>query len=306
MTRAGSVDVVVVTRDTRELTLRCVGATLAGSSPAELRCIVVDNASSDGTADAVRARWPRVTVLVNSEDEGFARACNRGAAAGSGERILLLNSDAFPREGAIDRLVDFLASHPAHVAAAGCLVDAGTERPQTGFAVRGFPSLQGQVALLVGLERLWPCNPLSRRQALLDFDFGRTQDLEAQPAGACLLVRRAAYEALRGLDEGFRYWFEDVDFVRRLGALGLVAYVHDAVFDHVGGASFARWSRPDVVRARYRSLLRYFDKHHSPGQRAALRALVAALAALRLVALAPVAPARARAYLDVLRLAVRA
>lgn len=301
-----ALDVVIPTRNTRELTLRCVEAVLgSASSGLAIRCIVVDNGSDDGTADAIRERWPEVAVLRNGENAGFARACNQGAWAGGAELVLFLNSDASPRPGALARLASYLHERPGHVAAGGCLVDDGTDRPQVGFAVRGFPTLAAQVALMLGLERHWPSNPISRRQLMLDFDYGRTQDLEAQPAGACLLVRRDAFEALGGFDEGYTFWFEDVDLVRRLRERGRIGYVHDAVFDHVGAATFRQWDRPEVVRARYHGLLRYFARHHRRGATLALRAVVALLAAVRAVVLAPLEKGRARAYADVLRFALR-
>jgi len=300
---APSLDIVVVTRNTRGLTLRCAAAVLTPRSGPQLHLIVVDNGSSDGTAESIRERWPEATVLRNEANIGFARACNQGARAGDGDYILFLNSDAFPRRGALERLVSFLGAHPEHSAAAGLLVDVGTERPQVGFAVRGFPTLATQVALLVGLERVWPENPVSRRQTVPDFDYGRTQDVAAQPAGACLACRRASFEAVGGFDEAFYYWFEDVDLVIRLQERGPIAFVHDAVFDHVGGGTFSGWHRPQVVRARYSSLLYFFAKHHSPGAQLGLRVVVGALAAARLVPLA-VTPKRAGAYRDVLRMAI--
>ena len=303
--RARALDVVVVTRDTLDLTLRCAAAVLGQRlGGLDVRLIVVDNGSRDGTADAIATRWPDVTVLRNKADRGYARACNQGIRAGQSEFVLILNSDAFPRRGALGRLVAFLAAHSDHSVAAGLLVDAGTDRPQVGFAVRGYPTLLAQLALLAGLERLWPHNPLSRHQALPNFDYSRTQDVEAQPAGACLACRRSDFEAVGGFDEEFHYWFEDVDLVLRLRARGRVVYIHDAVFDHVGGATFSQWTRPQVVRARYGSLLRFFQKHHSPAEVLGLRAAIGMLAAARALALAFVAPERARAYLDVLRLAV--
>jgi N-acetylglucosaminyl-diphospho-decaprenol L-rhamnosyltransferase len=299
-----SLDIVVVTSNTRSLTLRCAAAVLAPRRGPRLHLIVVDNGSSDGTADAILERWPEATVLRNEEDVGFASACNQGARAGEGDHILFLNSDAFPRHGAVERLVSFLEAHPKHSAAAGLLVDVGTERPQVGFAVRGFPTLATQVALLLGLERLWPGNPVSRRQTVPDFDYGATQDLAAQPAGACLACRRASFEVAGGFDEAFYYWFEDVDLVLRLQQVGPIAFVHDAVFDHVGGGTFSGWNRPQVVRARYASLLYFFAKHHSLRDQIGLRLVVGVLATARLLPLGVGAPERARAYRDVLRMAV--
>jgi N-acetylglucosaminyl-diphospho-decaprenol L-rhamnosyltransferase len=301
---APSIDVVVVTRNTRSLTLRCAAAVLQPRPGPRVHLIVVDNGSGDGTAEAILERWPEATVLRNESNVGFASACNQGARAGSADYLLFLNSDAFPRSGAVARVASFLDAHPEHSAAAGLLVDVGTERPQVGFAVRGFPTLTTQVALLLGLERLWPANPASRRQTLPDFDYGTTQDVAAQPAGACLACRRESFEAVGGFDEAFYYWFEDVDLVIRLQERGPVGFVHDAVFDHVGGGTFSRWDRPQVVRARYASLLYFFAKHHSHRDQVGLRLVVGALAAARLLPLAVVTPERAGAYRDVLRMAV--
>lgn len=304
MSATSSLDVVVVTRNTRDLTLRCAEAVLRPGRGPELHLIVVDNGSSDGTAEAILERWPEATVLRNEVDVGYGSACNQGARAGGSDFILILNSDAFPRPDAVASLVSFLEKHPEHSAAAGLLVDVGTDRPQVGFAIRGFPTLATQIALLVGLERLWPSNPVSRRQTMPDFDYEATQDVAAQPAGACLACRRASFDAVGGFDEAFYYWFEDVDLVLRLRQRGPVAFVHDAVFDHVGGGTFSGWHRPQVVRARYSSLLYFFAKHHSVRAQIGLRFVVGALAAARLVPLVVGAPERARAYRDVLRMAL--
>jgi GT2 family glycosyltransferase len=300
------VDVVIPTCNTRDITLRAVAAVVAEKHRGlTLRCIVVDNASKDRTSEAIRARWSDVVVIRNATDHGYGRACNQGADAGGAGHLLILNSDVFAGPGAIQRLLAFLDENPDCVAVSGRLVEVGTDRPQVGFAVRAFPSLGGQLALLLGLERFWPSNPISRRQVMSDFAYDRTQDLDAQPAGACILVRRSDYEALGGFDEWFNYWFEDVDLLRRLRARGRIAYCHDASFEHVGGASFAHWARPRMIGARYHGLLRYFNKHHSRREVIALRAVVALLSVLRALVLWPLARERARAYRGVARLAVR-
>ncbi len=299
-----AVDVVIPTRNTRDVTLGCVASVLADDS-AEVNCIVVDNASADGSADAIEARFPRVTLVRNAVNVGYARACNEGARHGGANYILILNSDVIVRPGAIGRLTSFLASHREYAAASGKLVHPGTDRPQIGFAVRGYPRVWNQAALLTGLERLWPTNPVSRRYLMHDFDYERTQPVDGQPAGACLMCRRSDYEAVGGFDEGFHYWFEDVDFIRRLHQRGRIAYVRDAVFEHLGGLTFAQWSRAEVIETRYRSLLRYFGKHHSRTELATLRGIVAILAIVRLVPLALFDRKRARAYLVAAALALK-
>lgn len=299
-----AVDVVIVTRDTRELTLRCVESVVAadGEGGLSVGCTVVDNASADGTADAIRARWPRVRVLRNPENAGYARACNQGLRGGSGEFVLVLNSDVVARPGAIAALIGYLRRSPEHVAAGGRLVDPGTDRVQAGHNVRAFPRLAPQAAQMLGLERRWPRNPLSRRYLMLDLDYDRTQDVE-QPAGSCLAVRRADFDAAGGFDEGFFYWYEDVDLVLRLHERGRVAYVHDAVFEHVGGATFEQWGRQESILTWYPSLFRYFAKHRPAREQRALRALAFALAAVRAVGNLPVDRARARACLRVAAIA---
>ena len=301
------VDVVIPTRDTRELTLRCVESVRThGASAVPARCIVVDNGSKDGTAEALRAKEPDVIVVQPEKPLGFASACNLGASHGDGELILFLNSDVLADAGSIDRLTAFMRRDPECAAAGGRLVDVGTANTQVGFALRAFPTLAAQLALLVGLERYWPTNPVSRRQLMLCFDYGKTQYVNAQPAAACLMCRRSAFEQVGGFDERFYFWFEDVDLVRRLVAHGgRIAYVHDAVFAHLRSHTFSQWERPEIVRARYSGLVRYFVKHHSYREQLALRAAIVALALVRVPVLLVLNRQLARAYLDVAALAAR-
>lgn len=303
----GGLDVVIVSFNTRYVTLRCLRALEVASAAAgtPVRLIVVDNASTDGSPDAVEREFPTVTLIRSGENLGYARAVNRGATAGEGEWILILNTDVYARPDALARLVGFARSHPDHAAASGVLVDVGTDDPQIGFAVRSYPTLGQQLALLTGLERYWPSNPISKRAHVAGFDYGRTQDIDVQPAGACLLVPRRHFDAVGGFDEQFFFWFEDVDLLLRLRPRGAIALVHDAVFEHVGGASWSKWNRPQVILSRHRSLLRFFAKHKPRSQQLALRAAIASLGAVRAVGWLPFARDRARAYAEVVRLAAR-
>lgn len=273
------VDVVIVTHDTREAVSRCLRSISCAETVSQ--CVVVDNASRDGTAETLRVRHPDVQVIRNTRNDGFARSCNRGAAVGLSPYVLFLNSDIVAHENAVDRLAAFLNLHPTHVVAAGRLVDPETERPQVGFAIRGYPTFAAQALLLLGLERLWPANPISRKQLMRDFDYGVTQDIDAQPAGACLLCCRSAFETIGGFDEQYEFWFEDVDLLVRLRVRGQVAYVHDAVFEHVGGLTVAGRPPSELILARYLGLLRYFKKHRPRVEYVGMRALAVAVAATR-------------------------
>jgi N-acetylglucosaminyl-diphospho-decaprenol L-rhamnosyltransferase len=301
-----AVDVVVVTRDTRELTLRCVESILAAgrAGEAEVVCTVVDNGSSDGTSQLLAERLPQARLIRNQQNVGYGAACNQGLAGGRGDIVLILNSDIYARPAAIGRLTGYLHRSGGHVAAGGRLVDPGTESVQVGHNVRAFPRLGPQLAQMVGLERRWPENPLSRRYLGLDLDYDRTQDVD-QPAGSCFAVRRSDFDAVNGFDEGFYFWYEDVDLARRLRDRGPIAYVHDATFEHVGGATFSQWDRPEQILSWYPGLFRYFARHRPRSEQLALRAIAAGLCAVRALVNLPRHPARARACWRVVGMAVR-
>ena len=282
------IDAVVATRDSRELVLDCV-ATLR--SPLLDRVIVVDNGSKDGTAAALREARPNLQVARLEEPEGLSFAYNRGADAGSAELILFLNDDVFATDEAIAALHRAITARPEAVAAAGRLVDVADGRTQDAYLPQGFP---GPVALAAAL--------FGRPRKRLELT-GEETIVVDQPPGACLLVRRDAFEAVGRWDEDFEFWFEDVDLARRLQEAGEILYVPRAVFPHVGGASAARLAHAEIVSRNYRGALLYARKHLGAGGRA-LTAPVYGLASIaRLVTTRD--PAARRAYAGVLRNAVR-
>jgi len=108
---APSIDVVIAARDHYELTESCLRHLAAQT--VHHRVILVDNGSRDGTAERVRERWPAVTLIALADGRGFAEACNRGAAAGDGEIVVLLNNDVDCEPEFLERLVAPFADEPA-------------------------------------------------------------------------------------------------------------------------------------------------------------------------------------------------
>jgi N-acetylglucosaminyl-diphospho-decaprenol L-rhamnosyltransferase len=286
--RPAVIDAVVATRDSRELVLRCVENL---RSPLLERVVVVDNGSNDGTTEALRESRPEVELVRLDEPEGLSSAYNRGAAAGSGELILFLNDDVFASDDGISELASALDSHSTAVAAAGCLVDPGDGRTQEEYLPRSFPGSLALAASLVGRPR---------RPIELD---GSDVVAVDQPPGACLLVRRGAFEAVGRWNEDYEFWFEDVDLARRLATVGEILFVPTAVFPHVGGASARRLSHAEVVARHYRGALLYAERHLGAGGRAITAPAYALAAAGRLVT-ARDAAARG-SYSRVLRDAIR-
>jgi len=224
--------------------------------------IVVDNASSDGTLEQVAHR-PAARLIANSLNRGFAAAVNQGVSAVAAPFVLLLNPDAELLTG-IERLVEE-CGRPGIAAAGGKLVD-GTGRPQAGFTVRCLPTPLSLTFEILGVNRVWPRNPVNRRYRCLDLKLEEQTEAE-QPAGAFLMIRRDIWEQLAGFDEAFHpVWFEEVDFLKRARDCGYKAlYVPGAVASH-GGARSVEKLHPESRQVYwYASLLRYSAKHFPPG-----------------------------------------
>jgi hypothetical protein len=246
--------------------------------------IVVDNASADSTLGRVR-RFRSVQVLANRENRGFAAAANQGAHAARGDWLLFLNPDVRAAPEALDGLRR--AAAEAGAAAAGGRLLNPDGSLQIGFAVRRLPTLVTALSEVLLLNRLFPRNPWNRRYRCLDLNYEESAEIE-QPPGACLLVKRSVWEALGGFDEGFfPLWFEDVDFCKRLRAVGLrVLYEPRARFWHVGAHSLGTLAPGEEQVYWYRNLLHYFRKHHSALAMEMLRGAILAGMLLRMLATA--------------------
>jgi hypothetical protein len=246
------VDVVVVSYNSRAKLRGCVEQ-LVGER--DVAVIVVDNASRDGSLEAVADL--ALTAIGLPANGGFAHGCNTGIAAGSAPYVLLLNPDAEIRPEAIRGLADVLAANERIGAAAPRIV---AEDGALEFSQRRFPRLRSTYAQAFFLHRLFP------RAEWVD-------ELERDPqvyeragspewvSGACVLLRRSAVEAIGGLDDGFFMYCEDIDLCRRLRDAGYdIRFVPEAVVTHEGGASAPRASLLHVLAA---SRLRYARKHRS-------------------------------------------
>jgi N-acetylglucosaminyl-diphospho-decaprenol L-rhamnosyltransferase len=231
--------------------------------------LVVDNASADDTVRRVR-QFASVHLVANAENAGFATAVNQGARQATGDVLLVLNPDAIAEPGAVGTLLRCMESTGA-AAVGGALLDEGGQ-PARGFAFRRIATLTSLVYEALLVNQLWPGNPVNRRYRCLDADYSQQQEVE-QPAGACLAVRRGAWELIGGFDEQFfPVWFEDVDFCKRLLDRGEhIFYCPEARFHHSGAHSVGQLS----FRARqifwYGNMLLYARKHFSRVQVFVLR-----------------------------------
>jgi len=267
-----SVDIVIPTFDASELILRCLQRL---RDPAIDRITVVDDASTDGTAQAIAKSFPEVRVVELSHSRGLAHALNRGAEMGTAEFVLFLNNDAFPVDGAVTKLCAALRDDPHAASAGGRLVDPDTTCTQDSYRPRALPGLAGLAVRLTGIERAWPKNPWTGQHLRDPLDAADTTRTYQQPAGACLLVRRTVLEKVGGWDEEYWFWYEDVDLSRRLLDFGYALYVPSALFEHVGRASTSRWPRFQQHRRLYHGTLLYAQRHLPRRQQIVLAAVMA-------------------------------
>jgi len=273
MKRVGA---VVVTHNSAKEILACLSS-LSGQVD---RLVVLDNASCDGTP-ALVATKPGIVLIANSENRGFAAALNQGIEALDTELILVINPDAVLLTS-LAPLVEAFAA-PDVGAAAGKLVDEGG-RPQIGFNVRRFPTPAALSLEALGVNRVWKKNPVNRRYRCLDLDPNRPAEIE-QPAGAFLMIRRDAWEAVGGWDSKFYpLWFEDVDFLKRLKSAGFrIIYEPRAVARHAGGHSIQHVNAESRIIWWYGSLLRYASKHFRLPGRALVATAIVGGCAVRMV-----------------------
>jgi len=250
--------IVVVTYNSEAEIRACLDACRAVIPQSGVEIVVVDNHSSDGSAEEARKR-PGVRLIQNDANEGFAAAANRGIASLACEHVLLLNPDVRLMTG-IEPLLECCDRDRVAVAS-GKLVD-GEGRFQAGFAVRRFPTPAALALEVLGINRIWPRNPVNRRYRCLDLDPEHSAAVE-QPAGAFLMIRRAVWKELGGFDEGFKpIWFEAVDFLKRVRGRGYqTIYMSSVVAWHKGGHSVGSLPWGCVQVCWYGSLLRYACKH---------------------------------------------
>ena len=264
-----SLAIIIVSWNTAELLANCLRSLPAGTTGLNTTVIVVDNASTDGSAERVAAEFPHVQLIRNTANAGFARANNQGLRASPGAYAVLLNSDTVVKPGALTALVQFMEAHLAVGACSPRLVRPdGTPQP---YAFGGDPTL-----------------PYLLRRALNQVLFHRYLHDWASPAvqevdwvsGACLLARRAAFDQAGLLDENIFMYFEDNEWCLRLRQAGWkICYDPEAEIIHVGGQSLRQ--NPAAQAAYARSLQYFYARHYAKPAQWALRLLLPLYARMR-------------------------
>lgn len=229
--------VIIVSYNVAELLLACLDSlrtsAAASTFPLAVQTIVVDSASADSTVELVRQRFPEVTLIACADNVGFTRGNNIGLRAAQGDYLFLLNPDTVLLGAALPTLIAYLEAHPAVGIVGPHTYNADMTTQSTR---RRFPT-----RLTAFFESTW-LQPYAPRRVLDHFYMADMPTTESHRVdwvqGSAMMMRRAVYEQIGGLDEGYHMYSEELDYCRRAVEAGWeIAYCADAHIIHYGGAS---------------------------------------------------------------------
>jgi GT2 family glycosyltransferase len=248
--------VIIISFNTRDTTLKCLRSVFAHQDGVALEVIVVDNASADGSADAIAAEFPQVVLIRNGENAGFGAANNVAMKQAKGDNFLLLNSDAFLTPGALPAMLKALEDQPKVGVVGPRLLNADGSLQRSCYR---FPSPG-----VAWREALWISAVAPATSVLGDLRrWGHDKPLHPEwVIGACMMVRRGVYEMVGGFDPKFFMYAEETDWQRRIGDAGWeIAFTPAAQVTHLGGASGAD-DKPKINKYFFDSGDYYYRKHH--------------------------------------------
>lgn len=251
------VSFIIVTYNNAGTIVACLSS-IAANTTMEYEILVVDNSPDNETVLAVERfirlqAEPAATVIKTSENLGFGRACNLGAGRASGRFLFFLNPDTRLGNDASALLADCFRRYPAAKAVGPAIWDPADRVTRT---CRNLPTLSRIVLDATGLDQLFGAYKLTR------FQHQRARKVE-QIIGAAMLVRRADYDDLGGMDERFFMYFEEVDLCKRLTeAGGEIWFWPEARVQHLAGVSTeAEPVRAQMIYVLRESRRKYFEKH---------------------------------------------
>jgi GT2 family glycosyltransferase len=258
--------IIIVSFNTRDLLRECLLTLQRDASDVSYEKIVIDNASGDGSAEMVAAEFPDARLVKSEVNLGFAAANNLGFEIARGRYLVLLNSDAFLRPGALRLSIDHMNGNPNVGLAGGMLVGRDDILEPS---ARMFPSLLNELLVLSGIAMKYRTSRFFGRA-----DYTWADSASAAPvdwvSGAYCIIRRAVLNRTGVFDERFFFYYEEVDLCKRIkAAKNEVWYWPDIVIVHLGGES-AKTMKTDkvsfigsqLVTWRMRAKLLYYRKHH--------------------------------------------
>lgn len=240
--------VIIVNYNTKDYLLNCLKSI-------DLNCeiIIVDNASSDKSADEIKKTFPYVKIIENKKNLGFAKANNQGIRQAQGRYVLLLNPDTKILDSALQKMINWMDNNPkAAVSTCQLLNEDGSIQPTGGF----FPTLPHLVAWQIFLDDLL----LLKSYHLKKIFYSKERELD-WITGAFFLFRREVVDKAGLFDENFFMYAEDLEYCYRIKKAGFrIFFTPIASVTHYG---FKSGSKEKALVSEYQSLVYYYKKHFS-------------------------------------------
>ncbi len=237
----------------------CLESLYSGGNRVSFDVIVVDNASTDATPGRLPEDFPQVKLVANPENRGFASGVNQAIAAGGGRYYFLLNPDTIVPPGALDELISFADAHP-QAGIIGPKLRYPDGRLQ--YSCRRFPTVAAAIFRNTFLEPLIPGVRSVRHYLMTDWEHDEVREVDWL-SGAAMLIRAELVEEIGGLDEGFFWGSEDVDYCLRAQQAGWqVLYTPQPEIVHAVGRS-SQQAEIKTILHTHRSMYRLYTKHWS-------------------------------------------
>lgn len=253
--------IISATWNSKEHIAEQIKSVRSGCQNISFEQFVVDNGSTDGTADLVARDFPEIKLIRNIDNAGFSAANNQAVKKATGEFLLFLNPDMRVTPGSLDKLIAWMRQHP-NVGIASCKLTDEQGCVNTAALPRRFPGALDQLAIILKIPHVFP--GVLNKYLYKGFDAGKEQEVDSV-RGSFMLMRREISDRLGwAFDPRYYIWFEDVDICREARRFGLKVMYTPIIscVDYIGQSFKQRatfWKQKQVTK----SMLTYFKKWES-------------------------------------------
>ena len=251
--------IIIVSWNVEEKLKNNLKAIFRNSQNINFEVFVVDNNSSDNSAEMVKKDFPQVRLIKNDQNLGFAKANNQAIKRSTGKYILLLNPDMQVHEKTLENMLNWMNNTPQASIASCHLID---QNNITIPHVRKFPTLFDQLAIVLKIPHIFP--GILNKYLMHNFDYTKSAQVDSI-RGAFFMIRRDVISKIGLLDEQYFIWFEEVDYCKQAIKKGLKVFYAPAATctDHIG-QSFSQLTTIKKQKLFKDSMLKYFKKWHNP------------------------------------------